>query len=271
MTGAMMISSMKDAFSAKGKNVLVTGGHAGIGLGISKAFAEMGANIMMMGRRKEEGEAIAEYIENEYCVKARFYTGDLTAEGDPARVVEDAYADFGSIDVLVNNSGLVRWFESIEADKNDFADWHDVINLDMTAVFIMSVFAAKKMRISGGGSIINITSNAGEIVNTPQTTVSYSASKAGVNHMTRMLAHEWAQYNIRVNAVAPGFTESALGSAQDPVLYAKLNEAWMEKTPTHRRNKPIEIAAAVVYLASEAAEQITGEVLTIDGGYRLAN
>ena len=266
-----MIDSMKDALSAKGKNVLITGGHAGIGLGISRAFAEVGANIIIMGRRKEEGESIAAEIEKEFGVKARFIAGDLTANGDPARVVEEAFREFGSIDVLVNNSGLVRWFESIEADKDDFADWHDVIKLDMTAVFVMSVFAAKKMRMTGGGVIINITSNAGEIVNTPQTTVSYSASKAGVNHMTRMLAHEWAQYNIRVNAVAPGFTESKLGSAQDPVLYAKLNEEWMEKTPTHRRNKPIEIAAAVVYLASEAAEQITGEVLTVDGGYRLAN
>ncbi|MDR0310721.1 MAG: SDR family oxidoreductase [Acidobacteriota bacterium] len=262
---------MKDAFSAKGKNVLITGGHAGIGLGISRAFAEMGANIAIMGRRKEEGEKAAAEIEKEFGVKARFYAGDLTAKGDPPRVVEEAFNEFGAIDVLVNNSGLVRWFESIEADKNDFADWHDVISLDMTAVFVMSVYAAKKMRETGGGVIINITSNAGEIVNEPQTTVSYSASKAGVNHMTRMLAHEWARYGIRVNAVAPGYTESKLGAAQDPERYAKLNAYWMERTPTRRRNKPVEIAAAVVYLASEAAEQVTGEILTIDGGYRLAN
>ena len=266
-----MITSMKDAFSAKGKNILITGGHAGIGLGISKAFAEIGANVMIMGRRTEEGRRVAEDIEREYGVKVRFYTGDLTKEGDSERVVQEAFDEFGSIDVLVNNSGLVRWFESIEADKNNFADWHDVIKLDMTAVFVMSVYAAKKMRTSGGGVIINITSNAGEIVNTPQTTVSYSASKAGVNHMTRMLAHEWAEYNIRVNAVAPGYTESKLGAAQDPVKYEKLNAEWMAKTPTHRRNKPIEIAAAVVFLASEAAQQITGEILTVDGGYKLAN
>ena len=266
-----MISSMKDAFSVSGKNVLITGGHAGIGLGISRAFAEMGANVMIMGRRKDEGESVAAEIEKEFGVKCKFYVGDLTVDGASARVVDEAFADFGSIDVLVNNSGLVRWFESIEADKNDFADWHDVIKLDMTAVFVMSVYAAKKMRSTGGGVIINITSNAGEIVNTPQTTVSYSASKAGVNHMTRMLAHEWAQYKIRVNAVAPGYTESKLGSAQDPEQYAKLNTEWMSKTPTGRRNKPLEIAAAVVYLASEAAAQITGEILTVDGGYKLAN
>ena len=266
-----MISSMKEAFSVKGKNVLISGGHSGIGLGISRAFAEMGANIIMVGRRTEEGERIADELQAEFGVKAAFSTGDLTVTTDCARIVDDAFTKFGSIDVLVNNSGLVRWFESIEADKNDFADWYDVIELDMNAVFVMSVYVAKKMRETGGGVIINITSNAGEIVNTPQTTVSYSASKAGVNHLTRMLAHEWAQYNIRVNAVAPGYTESKLGAAQDPEAYAKLNAVWMEKTPTHRRNKPIEIAAAVIYLASEAAEQVTGEILTVDGGYKLAN
>jgi gluconate 5-dehydrogenase len=263
---------MKNAFSAKGRNVFITGGHSGIGLGISKAFAEMGANIMIMGRRKEEGARVAAEIEKEFGTKARFFVGDLTVKGDPARVVEEAFAEFGSIDVLVNNSGLVRWFESIEADKNDFADWHDVLALDMTAVFVMSVFTAKKMRETGGGVIINITSNAGEIVNEPQTTVSYSASKAGINHMTRMLAHEWAKYGIRVNAVAPGYTESKLGAATlDPEKYARLNAHWMDRTPTHRRNKPIEIAAACVYLASEAAEQVTGEIITVDGGFRLAN
>ena len=266
-----MITSMKDAFSAKGKNVFITGGHTGIGLGISQAFAEMGANIMMLGRRQEEGESVAARLEKEFGIKAGFYTGDLTSDVDPARVVDAAFSEFGTIDVLVNNAGLVRWFESIEADKNNFADWHDVIKLDMTSVFIMSVLVAKKMRMTGGGVIINITSNAGEIVNRPQTTVSYSASKAGINHMTRMLAHEWAQYDIRVNAVAPGYTESNLGSAQDPEAYAKINSFWMENTPTHRRNKPIEIAAAAVYLASEAAEQVTGEILTVDGGYKLAN
>ena len=266
-----MINSMKEAFSPKGKRVLVTGGHAGIGLGISKAFAELGAEIILMGRNKENGDKVAAEIEAEFGTKVRFFQGDLTVKGDPERVVAEAAKEFGGIDVLVNNSGLVRWFESIEADKNDFADWYDVIELDMSATFVMSVLCAKHMRDQGGGVIINITSNAGEIVNQPQTTVSYSASKAGVNHMTRMLAHEWAQYGIRVNAVAPGYTESKLGAAQNPEVYAKNNAYWMERTPTHRRNKPIEIAAAVVYLASEAAEQVTGEVITVDGGYKLAN
>ena len=266
-----MITSMKDAYSVKGLTVLITGGNAGIGRGISEAFAECGANVAIMSRDSENGRKAAREIASKFGATVKHFQGDLLRKGDPEKVVNEVAGEFGRLEVLVNNAGAVRWFESIEADKNDFADWRDVIELDLTSQFIMAVFAAKKMREQGWGSIINITSNAAEIVNLPQTTVSYSAAKAGINHMTRMLAQEWAQYKIRMNAVAPGYTESNLGSKVDPVEYAKLNEFWMERTPTGRRNKPLEIAAAVVYLASGASEQITGTVITVDGGYSLAN
>jgi len=224
-----------------------------------------------MSRSSENGQEAAREIADKFGATVKHFQGDLLQKGDAEKVVGAVVGEFGRLEVLVNNAGAVRWFESIEADKNDFADWHDVIELDLTSQFIMSVFAAKQMRKQGWGSIINITSNAAEIVNLPQTTVSYSAAKAGVNHMTRMLAQEWAQYNIRMNAVAPGYTESNLGSKVDPVKYAELNKFWMERTPTGRRNKPLEIAAAVIYLASAASEQITGTVITVDGGYSLAN
>jgi len=266
-----MISSMKDAFSVKGLSVLITGGNAGIGRGISEAFAESGANVAIMSRSVENGQAAASEIAGKFGANVKHFQGDILKKGDNERVVKAVVEEFGRLDVLVNNAGAVRWFESIEADKNDFADWYDVIELDLSSLFIMSVFAAKEMRKQGWGSIINISSNAAEIVNLPQTTVSYSAAKAGVNHMTRMLAQEWAQYKIRMNCIAPGYTESNLGGKVDPVKYAELNKIWMDRTPTGRRNKPLEIAAAAVYLASQASEQITGTVITIDGGYSLAN
>jgi len=266
-----MITSMKDAFSVKGLNVLITGGNAGIGKGISEAFAELGANVAIMSRSAETGQAAADEIAKKFNATVKYLQGDLLKKGDHEKVIDAMVKEFGSIDVLVNNAGAVRWFESIEADQNDFADWDEVLELDLTSLFKMSVFAAKQMRKTGGGSIINISSNAAEIVNLPQTTVSYSAAKAGVNHMTRMLAQEWAQYKIRLNCIAPGYTESNLGGKVDPVKYAELNKFWMERTPTGRRNKPLEIAAAAIYLASKASEQITGTVTTIDGGYSLAN
>ena len=267
----IMISAMKDAFSVNGSVVLITGGNAGIGRGISEAFAECGAKVAIMSRNKEKGREEALRIAEKFKTTVKHFPGDLLEKGDPERVVNSVVAEFGRLDVLVNNAGATRWFDSIDADKNDFADWREVIELDLTSYFIMSVFAAKQMRDQGRGCIINITSNAAEIVNLPQTTVSYSSAKAGVNHMTRMLAQEWAKYKIRVNAVAPGYTESNLGASVDPVRYAELNKFWMERTPTGRRNKPLEVAAAVIYLASEASEQITGTVITIDGGYSLAN
>ncbi|MCL2409588.1 MAG: SDR family oxidoreductase [Oscillospiraceae bacterium] len=266
-----MITSMIDAFSVKGLNVLITGGNSGIGRGISEAFAECGANVAIMSRNADAGRTAAEEIAGKFNANVKHIQGDLLKKGDPEKAVEAVVKKLGRIDVLVNNAGAVRWFESIEADKNDFADWSDVIELDLTSLFKMSVFAAKQMRKQGWGSIINISSNAGEIVNLPQTTVSYSAAKAGVNHMTRLLAQEWAQYKIRVNAIAPGYTESNLGSSVDPVQYAELNKIWMDRTPTGRRNKPLEIAALAIYYASQASEQVTGTVYTIDGGYSLAN
>ena len=266
-----MIQSMKDAFSVSGLNVLITGGNSGIGKGIAEAFAECGANVAIMSRNEETGQAAAKEMSEKFNATVKYYRGDLLNRKDAETVVDAVVNDFGRIDVLVNNAGAVRWFESIEADKNDFADWDDVIELDLSGVFVMSVFAAKHMRRQGWGSIINISSNAGEIVNLPQTTVSYSAAKAGVNHLTRMLAQEWAQYKIRVNCIAPGYTESNLTPKIGAEKYAELNEFWMERTPTGRRNKPIEIAAVAIYLASQASEQTTGIVITVDGGYSLAN
>ena len=266
-----MITSMENAFSVRGLNVLVTGGNSGIGRGISEAFAELGANVGIMSRNAQFGREAADEIAKKFGADIRHLQGDLLKKGDHEKVVKEMVEKFGGVDVLINNAGATRWFESIEADKNDFQDWYEVIELDMSSLFVMSVYAAKEMRKQGWGSIINISSNAAEIVNLPQTTVSYSAAKAGVNHMTRMLAQEWAQYKIRLNCIAPGYTESNIGNKVDPAKYAELNKFWMERTPTGRRNKPLEIAAAAVFLASPASEQITGTVLTIDGGYSLAN
>lgn len=265
-----MITSMKDAFSVKGLNVFITGGNQGLGLGMADAFCQCGANVAIMARNAQKGEKVAADLTQKYGTQVIYYQGDITKSGDPQRVVDNAIKDFGRIDVLINNSGVTRFFNSIDADLNDFKDWHDVIDLDLTGTFVMSVLVAKHMRKQGWGSIINITSNAAEIVNLPQRMVSYSSAKAGANHLTKMLAHEWAPYKIRVNAIAPGYTESDLTPAGGEELQTYI-KFWTEHTPTGRWGKPIEIGAMAVYLASDASEQITGAVFTIDGGYSLAN
>lgn len=267
-----MITSIKDAFSVKGLDVLITGGTQGLGKAMADAFCECGASVAFLGRNAEKGRRVQDEISEKYPGSViKYYKCDITENGAPQRTVEAVASDFGKIDVLVNNAGAACFFDAIDADKNGYRDWHNVIDLDLTGYFIMATLAAKHMRNQGWGSIINITSNAAEIVNLPQRMVSYSTAKAGANHMTRMLAHEWAQYRIRVNAIAPGYTETDLTPSADEEELKKLYKFWTEHTPTGRWGKPIEVAALAVYLASDASEQVTGAIFTIDGGYSLAN
>jgi NAD(P)-dependent dehydrogenase (short-subunit alcohol dehydrogenase family) len=267
-----MITTMKDAFSVKGLTVLITGGTQGLGKAMADAFCECGAKVAFFGRNKEKGKKVQAEISAKYanCI-IKYYPCDITKKGMPKETVESVIADFGKIDVLVNNAGATRFFDAIDADQNDYKDWQDVIDLDLTGYFVMSTIVAKYMRKQGWGSIINITSASGEIVNLPQHMISYSAAKAGANHMTRVLAQEWAPYCIRVNAIAPGYTESDLTPQGDEEGMKALFKFWTDHTPTGRWGKPIEVAAMAVYLASEASEQVTGAVFTIDGGYSLAN
>jgi NAD(P)-dependent dehydrogenase (short-subunit alcohol dehydrogenase family) len=239
---------------------------------MADAFCECGARVAFLGRNAEKGRRVQNEVGGKYpgCT-IKYYKCDITEKGAPQRAVETVVSDFGKIDVLVNNAGASRFFDAIDADKNDYKDWHDVINLDLTGYFVMATLAAKHMRHQGWGSIINITSIAAEVVNLPQHMVSYSTAKAGANQMTRMLAHEWAPHRIRVNAIAPGYTETDLTPSTDEEELKKLFKFWTEHTPTGRWGKPIEVAALAIYLASGASEQVTGAIFTIDGGYSLAN
>ena len=263
-----MIASMKNAFSVSDKNILITGGTQGLGKGMADAFLEVGAKVGFTGRDEEKALNVIGELSAKYpgCV-VRYYKADHRKQEDCQRSVDSFVNDFGKIDALINNAGAGRGGDAIDFIDNDFADWHYTIDLDLTSVFMMSTMAAKYMRDTGGGSIINITSNAGFVVNKPQKMVAYSTAKAGANHMTKMLAWELAPYKIRVNAIAPGYFESGL----TPPEMADLMKLWLEYTPTGRQGLPIELGALAVYLASEASEQMTGAILCIDGGYSLAN
>ncbi|MDR0350538.1 MAG: SDR family oxidoreductase [Coriobacteriales bacterium] len=261
----MPITSMKDAFSVAGKNALITGGSQGLGFAMADGYAELGANVAITGRNAEKGEKAAAELAAKYPnVKIRFYQADHRLQEDSQRAVDSFLADFDKIDVLINNAGAGAGADAIGFIDNNFEDWRFTIDLDLTGVFMMSCMGAKSMRDTGGGSIINITSNAALVVNKPQNMVSYSTAKAGATHMTEMLAWEWAEYGIRVNAIAPGYFKTALEVTE-------LADLWLEMTPTGRFGEPIEVAALAVYLGSAASEQMTGATLVIDGGYMLAN
>lgn len=264
-----MISSIKDAFSLKGKVALITGGNRGIGRGIALAMAQSGANIAIMCRNEESGIAIIEEL-SVYGGEYRLILGDVTSQIDAKSVVEKTVEEFGCLDILVNSAGIAEPFDAM-TESEDLSGWYRVIDVDLNGTFLMCHYAGLKMRNQGSGRIINITSNSSRIVNVPQKSSSYNAAKAAGDRLTKCLAYEWAEYGIRVNAIAPGYTESELVTGvKDEGDTKGWKEYWKRQTPTGRFNQPIEVGAAAVFLASESAEQITGAVITIDGGYMLA-
>lgn len=263
-----MIKNLENAFSVNNKNVLITGGNRGVGKGISVAMAQCGANVAIMARDEETSKQTVKKI-SEYGGKHKFYYGDITDLEGAREVVNEVIKDYEKIDVLVNNAGIARHFEVLQMD-DDLSDWYDVINVNLNGTFNMCYLVGKKMKKSKDGSIINISSNAAEIVNKPQFSSSYNSSKAAMNMLTKCLAEEWTRYGIRVNAIAPGYTDTDLTDGSKEEGTESHKDFWLSQMPADRFNKPIEIGALAVFLASEAAEQIVGTINTIDGGYMLA-
>ena len=259
------ITSMQDAFSLKGKNALITGGNRGLGFGIATAMAQVGANIAILCRdRKKAEEAIAEL--SQYGGKYESFSCDVTDLESVRRAVAEVYDSFDNIDILVNNAGVSCVNELLDMDDK-LTDWYNVLNTDLNGTVHMTYEVGKRMRDAGkGGSILNITSNAAFIVNKTQAMSPYSASKAAANHFTKCMAVELGKYNIRCNAIAPGFTNTELSKHIPPDMFGYINN----QMPLGRFGEPIEIGALAVYLASPAAAQITGTVQVIDGGYILS-
>ena len=259
------ITSMQDAFSLKGKNALITGGNRGLGFGIAVAMAQVGANIAILCRdSKKAEEALAEL--SQYGGKYESFSCDVTDLVSVRHAVSAVYDSFENIDILVNNAGVSCVNELLDMDE-ELTDWYNVVNTDLNGTVHMTYEVGKRMRDAGrGGSILNITSNAAFIVNKTQAMSPYSASKAAANHFTKCMAVELGKYNIRCNAIAPGFTNTELSKHIPPDMFGYINN----QMPLGRFGEPIEIGALAVYLASPAAAQITGTVQVIDGGYILS-
>ncbi len=259
------ITSMKNAFDLTGKNALVTGGNRGLGLGIATAMAQSGANIAVFCRDSEKAkEAIAELKPNGGRYES--FSCDVTDMKSVRKAVAEAFDAFKNIDILVNNAGISCFNELLNMD-DELTDWYNVVNTDLNGTVHMTYEVGKRMRDSGkGGSIINITSNAAFIVNKTQPMSPYSTAKAAASHFTRCMAVEMGKYNIRVNAIAPGFTNSELSKFIPNDQYAYI----INQMPAGRFGEPIEVGAMAVYLAAPASAQVTGTVMVIDGGYMLS-
>ena len=258
------IKSMEGAFSLKGKTALITGGSTGLGYGIATAMAQQGADIAIVCRNVERGKKAMEEL-GQYGGRYEAFQGDTSDLKSIRAAVANVYDVFPQIDILVNNAGVSCNIGLLDMDE-ELSDWYRVINTDLNGVIHTTYEVGKRMRAAGkGGCIINITSNAGLMVNRGIKKVPYDAAKAACNHITHALAVELAPYGIRVNAIAPGFTYSNFCNKMSPAREKELSEAAV----TGRFGQPIEIGALAVYLASQASSQMTGNVCVIDGGYML--
>ncbi|EOS78385.1 hypothetical protein C817_03637 [Dorea sp. 5-2] len=254
-----MTTKLSDAeFRLDHKVAVITGAASGIGLSISRMFAEKGASVCMVCLNSEEMKKAAESLPGAMTVQADISNPKLVSQA-----VEKIIGRFGRIDVLANCAGVgdIEWAKDMPVHI-----WDKVIAVNLSGTFYISQRIGKEMiRHGNGGKIISIASQAG-IVSIDKH-VAYSASKAGIISMTKSLAYEWGQYGIQVNAISPTATETPLIVGYWDV--GKVHDDAIANTPAGRFCKPEEVAAAAVFLASESSNMITGANLVIDGGYTI--
>ena len=248
---------MANPFSLEGKVALVTGANTGLGQGIALALAAAGADIAAAGivPAQETGEKVAALGRRFLNIEA-----NLISIEPVERIVAETVAGLGGLDILVNNAGLIRRADAVEFSEKD---WDDVMNVNIKSAFFMSQAAGKHFIAQGHGKIINIASmlsfQGG--IRVP----SYTASKSGIAGITRLLANEWADKGVTVNAIAPGYM------ATDNTAQLRADEdrsaAILGRIPAGRWGKPEDLGGAAVFLASGASDYVNGAIIPVDGGW----
>jgi 3-oxoacyl-[acyl-carrier protein] reductase len=241
----------------EGKVALITGASRGIGRGIALKFAEQGANVAFTYLSSvEKGEALAKELEA-YGIKAKGYRSDAADFKAAEELVNAVVADFGTVDVLVNNAGITRDTLLMRMTEQQ---WDEVMNANLKSVFNLTKAVQKPMLKQRKGSIINMSSVVGVKGNAGQS--NYAASKAGIIGFTKSVALELGSRNIRSNAIAPGFIETEMTEVLDP----KVVEGWRDSIPLKRGGSVDDIANATIFLASDMSAYITGQTLNVCGG-----
>lgn len=241
-----------------GRSALVTGGASGIGLACVEALAELGAKVVIADLDIPAVDAAVSAMAG----KGYETSGVVMDVTDRERV--DAVADeIGAIDILVNNAGIA--LSEIPAEEMEDARWLKVLDVNLNGSFWCARAFGRHMLAAGKGSIVNVGSMSGFIVNRPQGQAHYNASKAAVHQMTKSLAAEWGDRGVRVNAVAPTYIRTPLNEFADK--QGEMYKRWIDGTPMARFGEPEEVASVVAFLASDAASLMTGSVVLADGGY----
>lgn len=250
-----------DRFKLDDRVAIVTGAARGIGLAVVQALGQAGARVIVADRNTDEALESARNLKRE-GLDATALSLDVTDSQAVEAAADDVVSRFGRVDILVNNAGVGGL--AVAVDISD-AQWRHVLDVNTNAVFWCARAFGRHMVEKRSGSIVNIGSMSGLIVNRGFSAAHYMVSKAGVHQITKALAVEWAGAGVRVNAVAPGYTVTS----QTELLRSRpdLRDACIDTTPMGRFAQPIEIASAVLFLASDAGSYCTGTILTVDGGH----
>jgi len=247
-------------FDLKGEKAIVTGGGQGLGKEMALALAEAGADVAVAQRHVEVAEKAAEEIRklgrDSIAMKV-----DVSKAADVQSMVEVAKDRFGKIDILINNAGIGQGISALDMTEED---WDRMMDIHVKGTFLCSQMVGREMVKQKKGSIINISSMSAFIVNRPQGQAHYNTAKAAIAHLTKSLAAEWAKYNIRVNAIAPGYIRTPMTAG---ALSAKIADEWLSMSPMGRVGEPYELKGLALFLASKASSFVTGSVILVDGGY----
>lgn len=248
----------------KGKVAIITGAASGLGRATALLLAKEGAKVTVSDINEVNGKEVVEEIKRDGG-EAIFMKHDVSNEGDWSEVIEKTLAEFGKLDILVNNAGVL-FIREIE--NTSLEEWHRLMSINLDGVFLGTKYAIGAMKSGGGGSIVNMSSAAG-IAATPDDTSAYCASKGAIRLFTKAAALECSKaghnYNIRVNSIHPGIIETQM--AKTVLGDDTLKKILEERNPIGRIGEPIDIAYAVLYLASDESKFVTGAELIIDGGW----
>jgi NAD(P)-dependent dehydrogenase (short-subunit alcohol dehydrogenase family) len=257
--------SIKELFRLDCKKAVITGAGGGIGSAIARGFAEFGVELALLDLNLRNVTRVKQDLESNFPSKIMAMQVDVCDAQKVNVTINSVLEEFGQIDILVNCHGIAQWVPSEEMDEKD---WKRMIDVNLNSVYLMCQTVGKHMIKRGKGKIVNIASMSGSIVNYPQPQAHYNTAKAGVIMLTKSLAAEWAQHNINVNSVSPGYTRTHMVN-QFLKKQPEYEDYWNSRTPLGRLAIPLDIVGAVVFLASDAANYVTGHDLIVDGGYTI--